>query len=150
MTHVIAIIDEIARFGLEPNVAIDNKELHLERNLVQLYCSYFEVAYVADESDYPDIDLSLPSLRENIESNFPGFGFYDVVLDINKIGLPKNIGTADAVDDLYDIIKDMLEVKWRLQNNSAANGLWFFRFIMNAHTKAHILGLLTFLHQRQF
>lgn len=46
---------------------------------------------------------------------------------------------------MTDIIYDLLEVKWRIEHNSLKDGLWYFKFIFQEHTKQHILDLLNFM-----
>ncbi|WP_159471927.1 hypothetical protein [Chryseobacterium sp. 18068] len=55
---------------------------------------------------------------------------------------------SDAVDDLSDIILDLSEIKWRIENNSLADGLWYFQLIFAGHTQQHILDLLNFMKQK--
>jgi hypothetical protein len=73
---------------------------------------------------------------------------YKTILDIEEIDNLKDVSIGDAVDDLSDIIIDLLEIKWRIENNSLADGLWFFEFIFNNHTKLHILELLNYLKRK--
>jgi hypothetical protein len=151
MTSLIPIINEITQFGFSPNLPIHDKETVLERNLVKLYALYFEIDIVYDTANYPAFPRdTLSNIRENIESNFKDFGFYNVVLDLYEVIDPdKKVGLGDAVDDLLDIIKDLLEVKWRIENNSLADGLYFFKFIFSAHTQQHILDLLSFMKEKK-
>jgi len=116
---------------------------------VKIYNLYFDIEYEFDETDYPDFDdEKYPNIRQNVESNFKDFGFYKMVLEINDMA-NEEIGIGDAVDDLSDIIKDLLEVKWRIENNSLNDGIWFFNFIFNAHTEEHLINLLNFIKQRE-
>jgi hypothetical protein len=118
----------------------------LERDLVRLYVMQWEVQCVFDDKEYPEWDRSLPDLRKNIANNFPNFGWYKVVLNPDDMTEYNEIGLGDAVDDLHDIIREILEVKWRLEYNSVDNGLWFFKFIFSAHIKEHLIGLLKYLN----
>ncbi len=102
-----------------------------------------------DETDYKDFDnTKLPDIRQNVESNFNDFGFYKTVLDINTIHDFSDMAIGDAIDDLSDIIKDLLEIKWRIENNSLADGLRYFELFFKSHTQQHILNLLNYLKQR--
>lgn len=87
---------------------------------------------------------------ENVKSNFKDFGFYKTVLDAGDIYSLDNAGIGDAIDDLNDIIFDLLEVKWRIENNSLNDGLFYFDLLFRAHTKDHILGLLSYLDYKEF
>lgn len=149
MKELIPTIDEIAKYGLQPNLIEVDKEISLAKNLVKIYNLYFNLEYEFDEIDYPDFDNEkYPNIRQNVESNFKDFGAYKMVLEINDL-VNDEIGIGDAVDDLSDIIKDLLEVKWRIENNSINDGLWFFNFIFNAHTEEHVINLLNFIKQRE-
>lgn len=149
MTELIPTINEIVKYGLQPNLTVTNKEKLLERNLIKIYDLYFDIEYKFDERDFPDFDKSqLPDIRQNVESNFKDYGFYKTILDINDIDNLKENAIGDAIDDLTDIITDLLEIKWRIENNSLADGLWFFELTFYSHTQQHILDLLNFMKQK--
>ncbi len=149
MTELIPTINEIVKYGLEPNLTVTDKEKLLERHLVKIYDLYFDIEYKFDETDFPDVDKSqFSNLRQNVESNFKDYGFYKTILDINNIDNLKDNTIGDAIDDLSDIIADILEIKWRIENNSLADGLWFFELIFYSHTQQHILNLLNFMKQK--
>lgn len=148
MSELRATIDEIVKFGLQPNLALPDKEKLLERGLVKIYGLYFDIHYRFDDTDYPEFNQSeWLNIRENIGTNFPRFGLYKTILDYEDIDNLEEYGIGDAVDDLADIINDLLEIKWRMENNSLDNGLWFFEFIFKAHTQQHILDLLNYMKQ---
>jgi hypothetical protein len=149
MTQLIPTINEIVKYGLQPNLTDNDKEKLLERNLVKIYDLYFDIEYIFDDTDFPDFaKIQLPYIRQNVESNFKGLGLYKTVLDINDLDNSKNNSIGDANDDLTDIIIDLLEIKWRIENNSLADGLWFFQLIFYSHTQKHILDLLNYLKQK--
>lgn len=149
MTELIPTINEIVKYGLEPNLTTADKEKLLERNLVKIYSLYFDIKYTFDETDFPDFDNSqLPDIRQNVRSNFNDFGFYKTILDINDIDNLKDNAIGDAIDDLSDIIADLLEIKWRIENNSLADRLWYFELVFYSHTQQHILDLLNFMKQK--
>ena len=149
MKELIPTIDEIVKYGLQPNLTVTDKEKLLERHLVKIYDLYFDIEYKYDETDFADFDKSqLPDIRQNVSSNFKDFGFYKAILDINDIDNLKDTAIGDAIDDLSDIITDLLEIKWRIENNSLADGLWFFELTFYSHTQQHILDLLNFMKQK--
>ena len=149
MKELIPTINEIVKFGLEPKLTEVNKQESLEKNLVKIYSMYFDVDYKFDEKDYEEFDSQkFPNIRQNVESNFENFGFYKTILDINNFENHQEDAIGDAVDDLTDIIQDFLEVKWRIENNSLEDGLWFFKFIFRSHTQQHILDLLNYIKQK--
>jgi len=149
MTELIPTINEIVKYGLQPNLIVADKEKMLERNLVKIYGFYFDIKYKFDETDFPDFNKSrLPDIRKNVESNFKDYGYYTTILDITDLDKSKNNAIGDAIDDLTDIIIDLLEIKWRIENNSLADGLWFFELTFYSHTQQHILDLLNYIKQK--
>ena len=149
MNELIPTINEIVKYGLQPKLTVNDKEKLLERHLVKIYDLYFHIEYKFDETDFPDFDKSqLPDIRQNITSNFMDFGFYKTILDINDIDNLKDNAIGDAIEDLSEIITDLLEIKWRIENNSLADGLWFFELIFYSHTQQHILDLLNYMKQK--
>lgn len=149
MKELIPTINEIIKYGLQPDWMIADKEKWLERDLIKIYSLYFEIEPQFDETQYADFDKSqLPNIRQHIASNFKDFGLYKIVLDINDIENVKENAIGDAVDDLSEIIIDLMEVKWRIENNSLKDGLWYFQFIFQAHTQQHILDLLNYMRRK--
>ena len=149
MIELIQTINEIVKYGLQPNLTLTDKEELLERNLVKIYNLYFGIKHEFDETNFPDFDKSnLPDIRKNVESNFKEFGLYKLVIDINDFSNLEESPINDAVDDLTDIITDLLEIKWRIETNSFADGLCHFRLVFHTHTQQHILNLLNFLKQK--
>jgi len=146
--ELIPTINEIVKYGLQSNLEETDKEKLLEKYLVKIYNLYFEIELEYDEIDFPLFDKTkLPNIRRNIESNFKNFGIYKSIIDINDIYNLKDNSIGDAVDDLADIIIDLLEIKWRIEINSLADGLWYFQLIFSTHTQQHILNLLNFIKQ---
>ena len=149
MTELIPTINEIVKYGLYPNLTkIDNEKV-LEKNLVKIYSLYFDIQYIFDETDFPEFDnKEYSDISQNIRSNFSDYGFYKKNLDVIDIDNLKDNGIGDALDDLTDIILDLLEIKWRLENNSLADGIWFFDLTFYTHTQQHILDLLNYMKQK--
>jgi len=149
ITEIIPTIDDVVKFGLQSNLNVPDRDALLEKSLIKIYFLYFGVSYVFDETRYPEFNKSkLPNIRKNIESNFSEYGLYKTVLDINDLYNLKDNGIGDSIDDLVDITLDLLEIKWRIENNSWADGLWYFELIFNSHTKQHILDLLNYIKQK--
>lgn len=151
MTELIPTINEIVKYGLESNLTTPLKEKELEKHLVKIYSLYFDIEFKFDEKNYPDIEKTeYAYIRKNVTSNFKDFGFYKKVSNIEVIdNLNDNI-ISGALDDLTDIIYDLLEIKLRIENNSLADGLWFFELIFYSHTQQHILDLLKYMKQRNY
>jgi len=138
MTELIPTINEIIKYGLQPNLEETDKEKLLEKSLVKIYNLYFDIKFEFDDTDFPDFERNKYSdIRKNVESNFKDFGLYKLI-----------IGIGDAIDDLTDIILDLLEIKWRIETNSLADGLWYFQLAFYTHTQQHILDLLNFIKQK--
>lgn len=149
MNETIEIINEITKYGLIPNLDIEDRETKLEENLVKIYSKYFEIEYKYDDNEYPEFSkIKLPNIIENVRSNFPQFGFYNKVLDCHVLSENTNNAMGDSIDDLADIIFDLLEIKWRAENNSEQDALWFFELIFRSHTQQHIISLLNFMKSK--
>ncbi|WP_255362825.1 DUF5063 domain-containing protein [Tenacibaculum sp. MAR_2009_124] len=102
-----------------------------------------------DEKDYDEeSDLDYNKIKENVKSNFPDFDWYSMVLDSNKMEPNIETGCGDELDDLSDIIKDLLTVKWRMENTSKNDALWHFELLMRTHSEQHLVDLLKRLKER--
>ena len=149
MTELVPTIDEIVKYGLQANIPASDKEKLLEQHLIRIYALYFDIQYTFDETDFPAFDKSqLPDIRRNVESNFQDFGLYKTHQDILELDSLEDTSIGDAIDDLLDIITDLLEIKWRIEHHSWADGLWFFVFIFKSHTQQHILNVLNYMKQK--
>ena len=58
------------------------------------------------------------------------------------------IGIGDELDDLTDIIKDLCEVKWRMENTSEKDSISYFELLMRSHSEQHLVDLLKRLKER--
>ena len=151
MTELIPTINEIVKYGLQLNLTTDKDERNklLEKSLVKIYSLYFDIEYTFDEKDFADFDKEkLPKIRQNVENNFSDFGLYKTVIDFTDFDNKVDNEIGDAIDDLTDIILDLLEIKWRIETNSLADGLWYFQLIFYSHTKQHVLNLLNYMKQK--
>lgn len=151
MTELIPTINEIVKYGLQPNLTTDKDERNksLEKFLVKIYSLYFDIEYTFDKRNFPDFDKQQYSnVRKNIESNFPDFGLYKTIIDFDDLENKIDNAIGDAIDDLTDITLDLLEIKWRIETNSFADGLWYFQLIFYGHTQQHILDLLNYMKQK--
>jgi len=147
MKELLDKINEISKYGLIKNLNEEGKTKKLERNLVKIYDLYFENGYQFDETEYPEFNKKdFLNIRENIESNFPKFGYYKIATS-TKIENETEYLIADSIDDLNDIIFDLQEVKWRIENTSENDAKWFFNLIFESHTKSHIINLLNYLKE---
>ena len=149
MKDLIQIIDRITKYGLTTELVIENKEQDLEQSLVELYSFALNIDYKIDERTYADFaKTQFPDVIDNIQNNFPDFGYYHSILNSSEVHNEAKIATGDAVDDLSDIIYDILQIKWRIENNSYDDGLWYFQLIFNGHTQQHLIDLLKYIQSK--
>jgi len=140
MKELINAINAVVEFGLHPNIPSDDKELTLERNLVKIFSLYYDLTIESDDADYPDFEKEMfPNVRENLTSNFPLYFEVSNLID-DVCGFPS--------DDLPEIVYDLLEAKWRIENNSLADGLFYFQLHFYSHTQRHILRLLCYMKEK--
>ena len=149
MKDLILIINEIVKYGLQPNLAVEDRDKLLQKNLIKIYSIVLDLSYDLDNSEYLDTDkIQYHLVRQNVETNFTNFGLYRTTIgDIEDFDSPDEFGVGDAIDDLTDIIFDLLEVKARIENNSINSGLEHFEVIFYCHTQQHILDLLNYMKQ---
>ncbi len=151
MQYLIQTIDAIIKYGQYEKLSIENPIGDLRRYLVKIYALFFDVETDFENIEYPDFvdrEKYTKGVKKNIQSNFPSFGYYKVILDIDDLDNLEHCGIGDAIDDLTDIILDLLEVKWRIENNSLVNGIWFFKHLFSTHTEEHILELLNYMQKK--
>ena len=149
MSELRKLIDQITEFGINPNMKLTDKTELLKKLLVGIYFEYLNTEFEFDETNYdeePEFDYN--KIRENVKSNFPDFDWYSIVLDSNKMEPNIETGCGDELDDLTDIIKDLLAVKWRMENTSKNDALWHFDFSMRTHSEQHLVDLLKRLKER--
>lgn len=149
MNSLQKLIDQITLFGLNPNLDLLDKTGFLKKLLVSIYSEFLCVEVELVETEYDEEpNFSYNELKENVKSNFPDFGWYSIVLDSNEMEPSVEIGIGDELDDLTDIIKDLLAVKWRMENTSMKDALWHFDFLMRTHSEQHLVDLLKRLKER--
>lgn len=146
MNELRKLIDSITAFGVNPKVTLTNKHQYLKRLLVGVYSEFLNSNQSeSDERDYEGIpDFDYEEIRSNVISNFPEFDWYSTIIDMGNIDEKSGL-IGDAVDDLADIIKDLLEVKWRFENTSEIDAIWYFEFLMRIHTEQHLVDLLKYI-----
>ncbi|CAM1374676.1 DUF5063 domain-containing protein [Tenacibaculum xiamenense] len=149
MSELRKLIDQITEFGINPKVELTDKINFLKKLLVGVYSEFLDLVFEFDRMDYneePNFDYN--EIRRNIKSNFPDFDLYSMVLDSNKMEPNIEIVCGDELDDLTDIVKDLLAVKWRMDNTSKNDALWHFEFLMRTHSEQHLVDLLKRLKER--
>ena len=151
MSQLKNLITQIIEFGINPNVQSNDKFNVLKKLLVSLYFEYVNINFEFDESDFdeePDFDYN--EIKQNVKSNFPKLDWYSMVLDLNRMEPDVEIGIGDALDDLTDIIKDLMEVKWRMENTSEMDALWHFEYLMKIHSEQHLIDLLKYIKEKEY
>ena len=149
MNKVKKLINRITEFGIKPNVESENKTDEIQKLLVGLYSEYLNLETDFDNSEFdeePDFDYT--QIKKNVESNFPEFGRYHSVWESHNIVEDADLTTGDAIDDLSDIIKDMLEIKWQFENTSQKYAEWCFKDIMRIHSEQHLVNILKYLKDK--
>lgn len=149
LSKIEKLINRITEFGTKPNVDSENKTLEIQKLLVEIYAEYLNLKAEVDIKDYanePNFDYN--SVKENVEKNFPDFGWYHSVWESHKIIPDAEVTTGDAIDDITDIIKDLLEVKWRFKNTSEKDALWYFKDLMRIHSEQHLVDFLKYLKDK--
>ncbi|WP_233702624.1 DUF5063 domain-containing protein [Hyunsoonleella flava] len=140
------IIEQLIEFGTKPMLNSNDNELKITELLVGLYSEYLKLdkSELDNETrdDVPEFEYE--KVRKFVEINFPEYGWYHSLINSHKITESENLVTGDAIDDLTDIIKDMMEVKWTIENESASNGMWLFNFLMQHHCEQHLVNFLKY------
>lgn len=102
--------------------------------------------YKFDEKDYADApDTACDELRKLVASRFPNYGYYNVAENVTEDVGEGKTDVGDAIDDIADIAGDLYETKWRWENNSPDDGLWFFRNNFQFHWNEHLRDLQIYL-----
>jgi hypothetical protein len=143
------LINRITEFGTKPDVVSENKTDEIRQLLVGIYSEYLNLKTDFDDSDFEEEpDFNYAEIKKNVESNFPEFGWYHSVWESHKLDKDADITTGDAIDDLSDIIKDMLEIKWQFENTSQKYAEWCFKDIMRIHSEQHLVNFLKYLKDK--
>jgi hypothetical protein len=66
----------------------------------------------------------------------------NATVNINDVDNIQYNEIGDAIDDLTDLITDLIEIKWNIENYSLADELWCFELNFYSHTLQHIIDLL--------
>lgn len=145
MESFLQLIRQITKYGSEP-VVDSNKLVSLKKSLGDLYALYLNLNSNFDEQLYEEVQrLDYAEVYAYVKVNFPEFGWYRSSTISLKTDQDPELLEEDAVDDLTDLIIDLSEVAWRLENTSLNDGLWYFNTLMKIHSEAHLLNLLSYL-----
>ncbi len=149
MNSLLLSINQIVKFGIHPDLKVKNKESVLEKHLVKIYELYFKIDYEFDDEQYPPFDdVPIPDIPTIVQSNFRDYGEYKTYTDVNDLNTVHKYVIGDPCSDLSCIIFNLLEVKWRMENNSIADGLWYFEFTFyRMRVQQKIINLLKYLRR---
>lgn len=149
MSKLKKLIDRIIEFGTNEKLESANKTLEIQILLVEIYAEYLSVKTEFDETEYEEpLRLDYDGIRSVVTKHFPDFGWYYSAWESHKINEDADLVTEDSIDDLTDIIKDLIEVQWRFENNSEKDGLYQFEFLMKHHSEQHLVNLLKYLKDK--
>lgn len=127
-----------------------NKDKELLFILDMLGVSQTHIDYEFDSNQYPNFPkLNELKLRDRIGPNFPDYGFYNCVSEI-EINLEDKteIIIGDAIDDIVDIYKDLSEVLWCFENTSENDALWHYENSYQTHWGEHLRNLQLYVFQK--
>lgn len=150
MNTIYKSIDEICQLGEAPCEGA-NSDAFLLKLKNNLYNVIYEASKFGDDSwielgdDYRSLLDS--EIKPILKNNFPLFGYYHVILNQLEISKNPQTGLGDAIDDLCDIIKDLSEVRWRINNVNEDDGLSYLSFTFKAHTEDHIIDFISYLNE---
>ena len=149
MSKIKKLIDRIVEFGTNEKLESENKVLEIQRLLVGIYAEYLNVETEFDPTDYDEpLNLDYDGIRSVVMEHFPDFGWYHSAWESHKIIEDADLVTEDSIDDLADIIKDLIEVQWRLENNSEKDGIYHFEYLMKNHSEQHLVNFLKYLKDK--
>ena len=149
MNTLKQLIDRIVEFGTNEKLVSKNKTLELQRLLVEIYAEYLKVETTFDDTDYKEpLSADYDKIRKVVTKHFPDFGYYYSTFRSYELNENTDLVTKDSIDDVTDIIKDLIEVQWRLKNNSEKDGLYQFKFLMKHYSEQHLVDLLKYLKDK--
>ena len=127
-------------------------EAQLESALDELaLASNFCIDFEFDERELPDApDLDQIKIRDMVYSKFPDYGMYNLPEKVADDLSETELMLGSAHDDLQDIYRDLKEVKWAWENNSAEDGLWQFHWGYDHHWGAHLRNLQWYLYNSRY
>lgn len=115
--------------------------------LDRLIAATHDVAEVDGLADFePSPENDWRALYDEIGKRFPNYGYYTMASPMEASD--QATFTADAVDDLADITKELRDVVWRGQTFGRDEAAWQFRFSYEIHWGQHARQLALYLHAR--
>lgn len=135
---------EVIQESEEDNLAI------LEFHILELYKQYFLFA-----CDYKDVEYSGNlkvafdelAVRETLSSNFPSFGYYHTVLNMDEVDKEAELGVGDLIDDMCEIIRDLKDVMRYYKKRGEESCLKRFVTLFRTHTLEHISNIIYYINK---
>lgn len=84
--------------------------------------------------------------RNLVLKQFPGLGLYNIPEKITQELGETMVVIGDAIDDITDIVCDLSEVMWCLDNTDTTDALWHFQFGYEHHWGSHLRQLQLYLY----
>jgi hypothetical protein len=116
--------------------------------LDQLALAQHAAPSVFDLGEHPDPpghdDLAL---RQRIGARFPNYGYYNAPasMTVGEQIANTDLVIGDAIDDLLDITKELLDIEWRWSHVSENNALHHFQATYRWHWEEHLRNLQLYL-----
>jgi hypothetical protein len=140
-------IDDFLNLIEKGKDSIEANEQALIPTLDKLALAYHSSAYEFDEQDYPEPpSKDYQKLRAIVTERFPNFGYYNLPQEVTTKISETEILVGDAIDDITDITRDMQEIRWRWNNTSDLDALWYFRLGYYSHWGNHLRELQFYLY----
>lgn len=142
-------IKALCKFGQSIKVECDDPVSEVKKLLIRIYNFYLECSPLFENvDDNFRQEVSYDDIRKITAAIFLDFGWYHTVLNPNELSKEADVATGDAIDDLTDIIKDMMEVKWCFENTTEGYAIWKFCFLMKHHSEQHLVDLLKYIKDK--
>lgn len=100
------------------------------------------------DSDVEPPESSWNDLYARAAASYPQLGYYPCADPTDAAEARSFVG--DAIDDLADIARDLLNVVWYFDQGRIADGIWQFRFDYQVHWGMHLHQLRVVLHSTKF
>lgn len=84
--------------------------------------------------------------HERLSSRFPDYGYYPVAIPSGTLDQENVLN--DAIDDLADIARDLVETIWRFEHFGADEAHWHFKFTYQIHWGQHLRELSYYLYAK--
>lgn len=135
-------IDEFIAVVEDAQIPTEERLQRLRRSLDGLAWLQHEIACTFDEREYLDApDTDHDALRQVVSAHFPELGYYNIPSSITQHIAAAETDVGDAIDDIVDITRELYEVRWRWEHNSADDALWYFQDMYFHHWESHLRGL---------